>query len=142
MSKITEQFVPYKQAKELQELGFKFDFTDYNLSPYAKYVEGYPEEGLRGVWLDENTPSQGYIYALLYSQAFDWFREKYKLMIAINVSSAGYYLSFFKDEKFQYYFEVKIGEESYLRMKAYYITYQEAQLACLDKLIELVKDKK
>ena len=132
MSEITEQFVPYKQAEQLKELGFDEDclgyYEDSKLQiSQVEYIE-----------LDDNF----YVLAPLYQQTFDWFREKYKLMIAINVSSAGYYLSFFKNEKFQYYFEVKIGEESYLRMKEYYITYQEAQLACLDKLISLVKEKK
>ena len=132
MSKIIEQFVPYKQAEQLKELGFDEDclgyYEDSKLQiSQVEYIE-----------LDDNF----YVLAPLYQQTFDWFREKYKLMIAINVSSAGYYLSFFKNEKFQYYFEVKIGEESYLRMKEYYITYQEAQLACLDKLISLVKEKK
>ena len=132
MSKIIEQFVPYKQAEQLKELGFDEDclgyYEDSKLQiSQVEYIE-----------LDDNF----YVLAPLYQQTFDWFREKYKLMIAINVSSAGYYLSFFKNEKFQYYFEVKIVEESYLRMKEYYITYQEAQLACLDKLISLVKEKK
>lgn len=129
MSKITEQFVPYKQAKELKELGFKFDFTDYNLSPYAKYVEGYPEEGLRGVWLDENTPSQGYIYAPLYSQAFDWFREKYNIDTSSLKTKNGYTVIIVRE-----HFEKDA-------CKVTGKTYQEAQLSCLDKLIELVNEK-
>lgn len=141
MSKITEQFVPYKQAKELKELGFKFDFTDYNLSPYAKYVEGYPEEGLRGVWLDENTPSQGYIYAPLYSQAFDWFREKYNLNPWIDCNSDKKWLWTINFIEVGDYIQSDDWLEELENLPDSYETFQEAQLACLDKLIELVNEK-
>ena len=142
MSKITEQFVPYKQAKELQELGFDEECFGFYQNDESLAIV-LDEKDIQHFTNKKALKNKTYqCIAPLYSQAFDWFREKYKLMISINVSSAGYYLSFFKDEKFEYYFQVQIGKEPYLRMKEYYITYQEAQLACLDKLIDLVKEKK
>lgn len=125
MSKITEQFVPYKQAKELKELGFKehclgyYEDSELQISQ-VEYIE-----------LDDNF----YVLAPLYQQTFDWFREKYQLFSSIKPSFCNNSSSII----FLYYY---INNNEDFTCIVEYKTYQEAQLACLDKLISLVKEEK
>lgn len=70
------------------------------------------------------------------SMAFRWFREKYDLYYLIKV---------FKDDDGELIFDYVILEDS-SDTESYddepYTTYEEAELACLIKLIEIVKKKK
>ena len=70
----------------------------------------------------------------LYQQAFRWFREKHKLLSVIDVAIDGkWFLSI-------YNLNAKRNDE--IECEAlYYDTYEEAELACLNKLIEIVKNK-
>ena len=61
------------------------------------------------------------IGAPLYQQAFRWFREKYNMH---------FFAQYFTDGKWR-------GTHS----KEDFNTYEEAELACLKKLIEIVKNK-
>ena len=69
------------------------------------------------------------------SMAFRWFREKYDLYYLIKV---------FKDDDGELIFDYVILEDS-SDTESYddepYTTYEEAELACLKKLIEIVKKK-
>jgi hypothetical protein len=57
--------------------------------------------------------------------AFRWFREKYKLELLIE-----------KDDIGQYYFSIK-GLCDYC-----FETYEEAEFECIEKLIEIAKERK
>jgi len=61
----------------------------------------------------------GNVGAPLYQQAFRWFREKYNLFISIDHYENGYSINDLRR----------------------FDTYEEAELACLNKLIEIVKNK-
>ena len=67
----------------------------------------------------------------LYQQAFRWFREKYGLFHKIDPSDT-------RDISHTIYYEDR-NEELY--EDACYWTYEEAELACLEKLIEIVEQK-
>ena len=60
-----------------------------------------------------------HLCAPLYQQAFRWFREKYDLFISIMHYENGYSINDLRR----------------------FNTYEEAELACLKKLIEIVKNK-
>jgi hypothetical protein len=112
-----KEFIPYKQALELEELGFDepciatIDQTGYI---HIKGTE-YPIRG--DMWY--NT-----IDAPLYQQAFRWFRENYGLHQHIEyVNVADRYEGWVSGIMF----DCK--------------TYEEAELACLKKLIQIVKNK-
>jgi hypothetical protein len=83
-----------------------------------------------------NEMSRNYCCVLpTFSQAFRWFREKYGLFVSPNVISYedGPYLWFFEINSTVLPFGTDLGETDD------YKTYEEAELACLDKLIELVE---
>jgi hypothetical protein len=78
----------------------------------------------------------------LYQQTFRWFREKYNLFGKV------YIVNFGADEySFDIYdlYEEKYKYENFIGAGASYTgtfeTYEEAELACLIKLIEIVKNK-
>ena len=123
-----KEFVPYEQALELKKLGFNDEcFAGYDIYTKELYI-GY-ENSQRTFNIEY------YILAPILAQTFRWFREKYNLILDI-----------------QYYgnwnFEIfRIGEfaEPMDDVNVDYTfrggTYEEAELECLKKLIEIVKSR-
>jgi hypothetical protein len=69
-----------------------------------------------------------------FSQAFRWFREKYNLICRVSVTSYGCTLD---EQEFYCVITSKYGTASY----EIFNTYEEAELDCLKKLIEIVEYK-
>ena len=126
-----KEFIPYEQALELKELGFNEPCLAVYFNPtqelyFNKYVNEFNE--------DVRTLSP------LYQQAFRWFREKYDLQCWVEpTGSDRYSCRYDGNDKTGYRW---VG---YLRNIdneiLFYLTYEEAELACLKKLIEIVKNK-
>jgi len=112
--KMNKEFIQYEQALELKELGF--DEPNYFLKWYDS--KGDIREGL----------GLGEVKAPLYQQAFRWFREKYGLAHNIHPITYDCYVVNQKDPSID-----DIGD---------FNTYEQAELACLKKLIEIVKQPK
>jgi hypothetical protein len=130
---LEKQFVPPEPSLDLQELGFNEPCFGYYLNGklnifYSTSVNYRINSKTKNVF---NTDV---FTAPTFSQAFRWFREKYK--IDSNIESLGINKRFysiyvaFEDNK-----EIK-GDGNL------YETYEEAELECLKKLIEIVKSKK
>ena len=121
-------FAPYQQAEQLKKLGF----DEECFAIYDEYKEI--------VWNTRHSSlcynSQGYedmCTAPTYSQAFKWFRNKHKLYNDIFVDdnkTFGFMITHFTSEG-------RVDSP----VKYNHITYEEAELACLDKLIEICKNK-
>ncbi len=109
-----KEFIPYEQALALKELGFDED----GLGMYSKNGSVLPL-----------VPYTSEDKAILFSQAFRWFREKYSYQNFISSSNELTYLA--------YDFTLK-GFGGYFKSKQF-ITHEEAELECLKKLIEIVK---
>jgi hypothetical protein len=114
---IEKEFAPYEEAFALKELGFNEPCFGYWKSKN---------------WLiQEKTRTDGYTHAdqeysaPTFSQAFRWFREKYEL----------YSFVFNFEEGFGYV----TYKEGVTQTNESFDTYEEAELACLNKLIEIVK---
>jgi hypothetical protein len=121
---MTKEFVPYELALKLKELGFEERcFTRY-------YESGKLADSLS--YLHHNYFGQ--VNAPTFQQAFRWFREKYGLF--------GYV---FDRERGNYYWGISklfSGEtEEDSSEGPFDDSYEEAELACLDKLIEIVETK-
>jgi hypothetical protein len=118
------EFVIYEQALALKELGF----DEPCLAFYSPKEELYPvfQEPSKGPYFNNGSFIET-LRAPLYQQAFRWFREKYRLYPIIDsfVGVKGVVKFFYKlpmyDETFN--------------------TYEEAESACLNKLIEICKNK-
>jgi len=151
---MTKEFIPYEQALELKELGFNEPcIACYDkLNMLATYSENLFEP--------KNYNTSGYcVSSPLYQQAFRWFRNQYMTKRSIN--ERGDYIegNFFmlplifpngyeiKLLKFSTSYTIVGGREIpfYAEPEAVYKetteSYESAELACLKKLIEIVKNK-
>ena len=125
---MNKEFILYEQALALKELGF-------NEPCIATYDEDENFE-LQDFEQNYDTFPSHIIAVPLYSQAFRWFREKYVLDSIVQPTySTKYQYRVFNIEtksKVQVYGDY-MGKE--------FNIYEEAELACLKKLIEIVKNK-
>lgn len=114
------QFVPYELAVKLKELGFNdtvrlaFYIKEGDI-PFSKTLHRYNQ-------IHHFIPEYC-IAAPLWQQAFDWFREEGVISWIDR-----------NDNTFRYNIEFSNG--SILGLQGF-VTYEEARLACLEKLIEL-----
>ena len=147
-----KEFVPYEQALDLKELGFDEPcFTHYTSHGYynseKKLKWKRPTFTLcNGVkitndsltWQNAEDVILKQVTCPTFSQAFRWFREKYGLIgfISFNKKST---------------FRVETLPHSNIKLNSYkekyfdnngkmWDTYEEAELGCLKKLIEIVKN--
>jgi hypothetical protein len=136
-----KEFIPYEQALELKELGFDEPcFANYTVIPEDK-IDWFtiPEQGITdktsfGSSKNYNSKSfeeEGTISAPLYQQAFRWFRENYRYDVAIKKRK-------FEIEKLEIYGE---SDPDYYFTDFPFDSYEESELKCLKKLIEIVKRK-
>jgi hypothetical protein len=124
-----KEFVPYDRSLKLKQLGFDKPCLAWHNSERL-FLENHD--------VMNNEMSRNYCCVLpTFSQCFRWFREKYGLFVSPNVISYedGPYLWFFEINSTVLPFGTDLGETDD------YKTYEEAELACLDKLIELVESE-
>jgi hypothetical protein len=125
---IEREFIPYEQALALKELGFDEPCFGYYTGD-KKHLVLRPNMGRRNEDLNDIVCT-----APLYQQAFRWFREKYEFEFHIGCyrhTSVKYY---------QVYLDDVLGKRSYSFGKS--LTYEEAELECLKKLISIIKESK
>jgi hypothetical protein len=119
-----KEFVPYEQALELKELGFDEPCFRYYSNGELMYSS------------HTNNSMQRFRYAApLCQQAFRWFREKYGFHSYIDCK--------WKNIGWEYELVDLNKMETIPTIGKYgYKTPNEAELACLKKLIEIVKQTK
>jgi hypothetical protein len=134
MINMNKEFVPQTQALALKELGFDESCFGYYNVHNQELIEDLSNNRTG------NNDSR-WVSAPLYQQAFRWFREKYGHYSEIRVGctqidgSIGYAWWVWKPWSFEEWSPEVPGEEW-----SYY-DYEEAETACLDKLIEICKNK-
>lgn len=124
-------FVPEKESLELKTLGF--DEPCLGLYPLAL------KELIYKILPNQFEAKEyfGGVLAPLYSQVFDWFREKHSLYSYIEPVIVEHAAS---PIKFDYVIlELNISEEIIFDTLPFH-SNEKAQLACLQKLIEICKD--
>jgi hypothetical protein len=119
---LDEDFVPYDESMELKKLGF--DEPCY---------EAYNIDGNGG---ESGIPAENYNYRLdvisrpTISQAFRWFRDNYNLNSWIE--------KYTKEDPYIF----QIPSANFEKIQGYFGKYEEAELACLRKLIKIAKERK
>lgn len=132
-----EDFSNYNQASALKDLGFDKRCLGYwsdwgTQEPFLLTCELGTEKESCSI-RRKNFLCKGPTY----SQAFRWFRKKYKLHSKVDI----------QDVELDWYsyeiLEVKEGQyNNELHLDMNFKSYEEAESACLDKLIEIVKNGK
>ena len=134
---IDKEFVPYEQALALKELGFKEECA-------AHYLDENDLELKWKIYRNLSINTNDCIQAPTFSQAFRWFREKYEWQHSIEPTADQHS----RQLGYNYWiWNYKTGEEYYTMPKNRpsgdweYKSYEDAELECLKKLIEIVKNK-
>ena len=129
---MNKDFTKHNQALALKELGFDepcntcYDKLEI-VASYGASVFDYKNYNTSGYMVSRPT----------FSQAFRWFREKYGLYSAI-VPKKSWPDNFVSG--IEWYVEICGGNGIEIGPDGTY-SYKEAESACLDKLIEITKNK-
>ena len=149
-----KEFVNYEQSLALKDLGFdektlmfvshssghdiytkeKYKSTLWLCNGYDaksqddKFQYEFPEHGES--WTEVHIP--------LYQQVFRWFKEKYQLMLCITPCSDGEYIFTLYDLN-KCDLEVFVEDIEIMESEDSYEFFEEAELECLKKLIDIVK---
>ena len=130
---MNKEFTTYEQALALKELGF--DEPCLGFYNHQGQLILMTQEDENSIQVYKNSYVKlGKQYAVpLYQQAFRWFREKHDLaFLIINCADT--------NEPKEY--EIQIFTETGMIIDKWHSTYEEAELECLKKLIEICKEKK
>lgn len=126
-----KEFVTYNQALALKELGFDepciafYDKLKFSNNISLRFISQRVNNSIFNSIKNDGT----LISAPLYQQAFRWFREKYNIDCYIDKNSVGTYYCKIRYDNMQIF------------DACHNATYEEAESACLDKLIEICKNK-
>ena len=132
---IEKEFVPYDLALELKELGFDEECLDYYI-PNSKAISEILDSDFKIGRYNSDTNNiygkRGLVSRPLWQQAFRFFREKYGLhyIICKNIQMDGYG-----------YREVILSPYMEENENTIFKTYEEAEVECLVKLIEIAKEQ-
>jgi hypothetical protein len=116
-----KEFVTYEQALLLKELGFGEMCFGFYRSPILELMHCKNSEPWMG-----NTV----VAAPLKQQAFRWFREKYGIDVSFTSSTEQdeHYYGFYTHGNYDVY-------------ETDFFPYEEAENACIDKLLEIAKEQ-
>jgi hypothetical protein len=119
-----KEFIPYEQALALKELGF--DEPCFKVYDNMGFLQ---EESVMNTCEIECDCILERCLAPLYQQAFRWFRKEYALESYIRAN-----LCVDVPKTYQFNIDDNIDD-------VWYDTYEEAELECLKKLIEIFRTK-
>ena len=133
---MNKEFIPYEQALELKELGFD--------EPCLGFYDG---KGSTQLYFNNKRDASGDFIPFVkserltwfgtptFSQAFRWFREKYRLHR---------HICYFEDTQVWHGDLYRLANGGLMNTPMEltgYKTYEEAEVTCLQKLIEIVKNQ-
>jgi hypothetical protein len=143
-SSVEKEFVPYAEALALKQLGF----DEPCIAWYAENKELQIAPDTYKKWSSKACNNSNIISvfnsdcitAPTYSQAFRWFREKHNLHSGISVHTL---LDENDEDRDEYYFSIrKLKPVEVIYSGDFMLEYSDSELACLRKLIEIIKEHK
>ena len=122
-----KEFVPYVLSKQIKQLGFKEECLGY-------YVDVEVANPFLVINRINDTQGGYFTLAPTFSQTFRWFREKFYLHSCISAMNNGVELLYAP--------MIDIIDKKHKAILDFndYKTYEEAEIGCLKKLIEIVKN--
>jgi hypothetical protein len=127
-----KEFILYEQALALKELGFDepciatIDQTEY------LYIKGTKKQPRGSMMYDT-------IDAPLYQQAFRWFREKHNMLTNVYSNASGFLYEYHDTIGGTHRYDS--GFTGDCEDSGTFTSFEKAELTCLKKLIEIVKNK-
>jgi hypothetical protein len=144
---MNKDFTPFELALRMKQLGYDgscfaiwsgFDEQNFSITDTIRlYSSGFRINGTQSARFYTNDFKSLRVAAPTYSQALRWFSEKQEIEGFVHKSIEG-----------NYYFVIKRIGNNESNMYEFtktapknFDTYEEAELACLTKLIEIVEKK-
>ena len=132
-------FVPYEIALKLKEKGFNETCFGFYTNEGLLYSEGWGYKKNNNVYETETL-------APLYQQVFKWFRDKHNIsysidwMLRTNEYYSGYIVHFrgLNGNKLNQENFIILNEELPPKGYGVYKIYEEAELDCINKMLELI----
>lgn len=131
MNELQTEFVPYDLSLKMKALGFDepcIYYVDKNNNSYIYNFQTHPDEFIE--WCGVNV-----IPTPTFSQCFRWFREKYTYAGFIQLVEPEY------GGDYGYVIYYKLNHLAVDHWNKGFKSYEEAELACLDKLISIIESK-
>ena len=145
---MNKEFIPYTEALALKELGFDepcfaiwsgIDELNFSITDTIRlYSSEFRIDGNQSSKFYVNDFNSLRVAAPTFSQAFRWFREKYE----IEATTACFYNKRLDIPYEERQYHCHIIRDGVTSKGPKYKTYEEAELACLEKLIEIVENIK
>jgi len=130
-----KEFIPQEQALALKELGFNEPCFGFYIGDIIRLTL-YTDCGWKNSTIPYDTQEE-LLTAPLYQQVFRWFREKYGYFTSPTESDDDI------SKKYDWLISKNLGESKmFIQFIGYRDSYEEAELECLKKLIEIVKNAK
>ena len=134
---MNNEFIPFEQALALKELGF-------NEPCFAHFVKHDDEikcildsDDFDEWWTNNSDNLQ--VKAPLYQQAFRWFREEHNVLGNVYSNASGWLWEIHDDIGGTHRFGSEYSGDC--EYSGAFTSFRKAEIACLDKLIELLKKK-
>jgi len=124
-----KEFLPYQEALALKELGFDYPCFGYWFSNETIHVGAES-----GVAMLSAMGGVTYFKAPIYQQAFRFLSEKYEYFCSPTESVQE------NGKEYDYLITKKFGIKTFIHFVGYKKTIEEAELACIIKLIEIIKE--
>ena len=138
---MNKEFVPYKEALALKKLGFDepcmLCYIDEEYSSKSNLLFSkfeFINSNFENNKFKKNSDFNNSITAPTFSQVFRWFRESHK--IHINIQQVANY----EGQTIGFFYEILGENDSKIDIESdTFKTYDETELVCLQKLIEIIK---
>lgn len=136
---MNNEFVSYEIATALKQLGFDEEcIAFYKENSHLKAIDQHWGMSISGISKKLGYEVEDLILAPTYSRVFRWFRENYKLDKKIGIV----FNSDVKKYNFQIYKEKENVYPYDRNTSKYFDFFEEVELECLKKLIEIISAKK
>ena len=129
-----KEFVSYEIALKLKNLGFDEPCITYYFE-LTSNLRTHLAIDIRNAWTYSGNKKLGFTLAPLYQQVFKWLRNKYDIDFSINTIYSRY------NENTSKKYSGVIDTKTMYTNVGFYDNYEEAQLAGLQKMIEIIKNK-
>jgi hypothetical protein len=132
---MNNEFVSYEIALKLKELGFDEPCLTYYYE-LTSNLRTHLAIDIRNAWTYSGNKKLGFTLAPLYQQVFKWLRNKYDIDFSINTIYSKY------NENTSKKYSGVIDNKTVFTNVGFYDTYEEAELAGLQKMIEIIENQK
>ena len=127
-----KEFVSYEIALKLKNLGFDEPCITYYYE-LTSNIRTHLAIDIRNAWTYSGNKKLGFTLAPLYQQVFKWFRNKYDIDFSIDTTYSRY------NENTSKKYSGVIDNKTVFINVGFYDTYEEAELAGLQKMIKIIE---